>query len=62
MHIPGLGCLKGCLFMILLIVVLGVLAWNFTPLPEWWAQGKSFWASVQSFFDQVGGFFDSFGN
>ncbi|MGH3309577.1 MAG: serine/threonine-protein kinase [Streptomyces sp.] len=54
MHIPGLGCLKGCLFMIMILVVICVLVWNFTPLPEWWAQGKSFWESVQDFFSKVG--------
>ena len=62
MHIPGLGCLKGCLFMILILVVICVLVWNFTPVPEWWAQGKSFWESVQDFFGKVGDLIDSGGN
>lgn len=44
-RIPGLGCLKGCLVMILILAVIGVLVWNLTPLPEWWAEGKNFWES-----------------
>nr|WP_240979445.1 serine/threonine-protein kinase [Streptomyces sp. HNM0574] len=59
MHIPGLGCLKGCLFMILVLVVIAVLVWNFTPVPEWWAQGKSFWESVQDFFGKIQDFTNS---
>ncbi|MEV4436429.1 serine/threonine-protein kinase [Streptomyces sp. NPDC049585] len=43
MHIPGLGCLKGCLFMIVLLVVGSWLVWEFTPLKDWVADGKSFW-------------------
>ncbi|RCG16246.1 serine/threonine protein kinase [Streptomyces diacarni] len=60
MRIPGLGCLKGCLFMIVILVVAGVLIWNFTPVPEWWAQGKSFWESARDVFDQIGDFFSKF--
>ena len=59
MHIPGLGCLKGCLFVIAVFVLICVLVWNFTPVPEWWAQGKSFWEAAQDFFSSVGDFFDS---
>ncbi|WP_327290915.1 serine/threonine-protein kinase [Streptomyces sp. NBC_01198] len=33
--IPGLGCLKGCLTVILVIVVLFVVVWYTTPLPDW---------------------------
>jgi serine/threonine-protein kinase len=53
MRIPGLGCLKGCLFMIFILVVICVLVWNFTPLPEWVAQGRSFWETVTDWFRQV---------
>ncbi|MFE0459147.1 protein kinase [Kitasatospora sp. NPDC058965] len=36
MYIPGLGCLKGCL-MVLVVLAIGVLVlWNFTPLPHYW--------------------------
>ncbi|OEV03015.1 serine/threonine-protein kinase [Streptomyces oceani] len=61
MRIPGLGCLKGCLFMVLILVVIAVLVWNFTPVPEWWAEGKSFWEKTQDFFGSVQDFFDSVG-
>ncbi|MFG3259242.1 serine/threonine-protein kinase [Streptomyces sp. NPDC048172] len=54
MRIPGLGCLKGCLFMIVLIVVAGVLIWNFTDAPKWWAEGQSFWEKTQDFFGKIG--------
>jgi serine/threonine-protein kinase len=59
MHIPGLGCLKGCLFMIVLLVVAAVLIWNLTPLPEWWEQGKDFWDSVTKTFDEISNLVDS---
>lgn len=59
MRIPGLGCLKGCLFMILLLVVAAVLVWNLTPLPEWWEEGKSFWQSVEDLFGEIGDLIDS---
>ncbi|WAL72011.1 hypothetical protein OU787_11185 [Kitasatospora sp. YST-16] len=36
MRIPGLGCLKGCL-LVLVVLAVGCLAlWNFTPLPHYW--------------------------
>ncbi|OKJ06192.1 serine/threonine-protein kinase [Kitasatospora sp. CB01950] len=45
MWIPGLGCAKGCL-VVLVVLALGCLAlWNFTPLPHYW--------------DNVVGWFDS---
>ena len=54
MRIPGLGCLKGCLFMIILIVVACVVIWNVTDAPQWWAEGKSFWEKTQDFFGDIG--------
>ncbi|MCH0542785.1 serine/threonine protein kinase [Streptomyces sp. MUM 203J] len=46
MRIPGLGCLKGCLFTILLFVVAGWLIWELTPLQDWVAQGKGYWEAI----------------
>ncbi|MFI9206336.1 protein kinase [Streptomyces sp. NPDC053048] len=43
MRIPGLGCLKGCLFMIVVLIAGSWLVWEFTPLKDWVADGKSFW-------------------
>ncbi|MEO3749039.1 protein kinase [Streptomyces sp. B6B3] len=50
MRIPGLGCLKGCLFTILILVVIAVLVWNFTPLQGWIADGKSWWEATKDWF------------
>ncbi|MEU6882607.1 serine/threonine-protein kinase [Streptomyces sp. NPDC046712] len=46
MRIPGLGCLKGCLFTIVLFVVAGWLIWELTPLQDWVAQGKGYWEAI----------------
>ncbi|MBH1932750.1 protein kinase [Streptomyces sp. AV19] len=43
MRIPGLGCLKGCLFLIVILVIGSWAVWEFTPLKDWVADGKSFW-------------------
>ncbi|MEU7167003.1 protein kinase [Streptomyces morookaense] len=48
MRIPGLGCLKGCLFMIVLLVVGSWLLWEFTPLKSWVADGKGYWDTLWS--------------
>ncbi|THA26148.1 serine/threonine protein kinase [Streptomyces sp. RKND-216] len=58
-RIPGLGCLKGCLVSILILVVIAVLVWNFTPLPEWWETGQQWWDQTKEFFNDVGDFFSS---
>ncbi|MFG3494455.1 serine/threonine-protein kinase [Streptomyces sp. NPDC047928] len=46
MRIPGLGCLKGCLFTIVLFIVAGWLIWELTPLQDWIAEGKSYWQAI----------------
>ncbi|MEV6654088.1 serine/threonine-protein kinase [Streptomyces sp. NPDC051219] len=46
MRIPGLGCLKGCLFTVLILVVAAWMVWELTPLQDWVADGKSFWKQV----------------
>ncbi|MFE4217631.1 serine/threonine-protein kinase [Streptomyces sp. NPDC056844] len=46
MRIPGLGCLKGCLFTVVLLVVAAWLIWELTPLQDWVAQGKGFWDAI----------------
>lgn len=45
-RIPGLGCLKGCLVMILVFFVAGWLIWELTPLQEWVGTGKGWWDQV----------------
>ncbi|WP_432120601.1 serine/threonine-protein kinase [Streptomyces sp. S1] len=62
-RIPGLGCLKGCLVMIILFVVAGWLVWELTPLQSWVAEGKGYWEAigdgVSSFTTWVSDLFDS---
>lgn len=53
MRIPGLGCLKGCLVMILVFALIIWLVWNFTPVQEWVADGKAFWETVQGWYETV---------
>ncbi|MBB1261379.1 serine/threonine-protein kinase [Streptomyces alkaliterrae] len=53
MRIPGLGCLKGCLFMVLILAATVALVWNFTPVPEWVAQGRGFWETMVDWFNVV---------
>lgn len=45
MRIPGLGCLKGCLFTVLILVGAGWLAWEMF-LQDWVAQGQSYWDAI----------------
>lgn len=45
-RIPGLGCLKGCLVMILVFFVAGWLVWELTPLQEWVGTGRGWWDQV----------------
>ncbi|GGT90618.1 serine/threonine-protein kinase [Streptomyces lateritius] len=53
MRIPGLGCLKGCLFTVLLFVVAGWLIWELTPLQDWVAQGKGYWEAIGDMISSV---------
>ncbi|MFI1801538.1 protein kinase [Streptomyces sp. NPDC020379] len=50
MRIPGLGCLKGCLFMVVVLIIGSWLVWEFTPLKDWVADGKSFWDAAYGWF------------
>ncbi|MER5360152.1 serine/threonine-protein kinase [Streptomyces sp. NPDC002785] len=53
MRIPGLGCLKGCLFTLVLLFVAGWLIWELTPLQDWIGQGKSYWQAISDAFSSV---------
>lgn len=48
MKIPGLGCLKGCLFTILILFVASWLVWELSPLQEWIGTGKGYWDQLTS--------------
>lgn len=56
MYIPGLGCLKGCLMVLLVLAVAAVALWNFTPLPQYWADVQDWFSSAS---DWVGNFVGS---
>ncbi|GAA2460448.1 serine/threonine-protein kinase [Streptomyces mauvecolor] len=62
MRIPGLGCLKGCLFTFLLLFVAGWLIWELTPLQDWVAQGKSYWQAIGDGISTVTGWIKSIGD
>ncbi|WP_328317761.1 serine/threonine-protein kinase [Streptomyces sp. NBC_00388] len=60
--IPGLGCLKGCLVMVVILFVGSWLIWELTPLQEWIGTSKSFISeisdgvgSVRDFVEGLGG-------
>ncbi|GAA1984562.1 serine/threonine-protein kinase [Kitasatospora viridis] len=52
MYIPGLGCLKGCLMVLLILAIAALALWNFTPLPH-------YWDDVHGWYDQVSGWVSS---
>ncbi|MFI9613771.1 protein kinase [Streptomyces sp. NPDC052023] len=61
MRIPGLGCLKGCLFTILILFVAGWLIWELSPLQEWIGTGKSYWDQLTDWFSTVTGWIGDLG-
>lgn len=61
MRIPGLGCLKGCLFTLVLLFVAGWLVWELTPLQDWIGTGKGYWESITDTFDTVSGWVKDLG-
>lgn len=61
MRIPGLGCLKGCLFTLVLLFVAGWLVWELTPLQDWIGEGKSYWKAITDTVDTVSGWVKDLG-
>ncbi|NKQ29344.1 serine/threonine protein kinase, partial [Streptomyces galbus] len=53
MRIPGLGCLKGCLFTLVILLVAGWMVWEFTPLQDWIGTGKGYWQQLGDWIDTV---------
>ncbi|MFD7708246.1 serine/threonine-protein kinase [Streptomyces sp. NPDC059785] len=61
MKIPGLGCLKGCLFTIVILFVAGWLVWELSPLQEWIGTTKGYWAQLSDWFSTVSGWIGDLG-
>lgn len=53
MRIPGLGCLKGCLFTIVILFVASWLIWELSPLQDWIGTGKGYWQQIGDIIDTV---------
>ncbi|MFE9835082.1 serine/threonine-protein kinase [Streptomyces sp. NPDC005551] len=61
MKIPGLGCLKGCLFTVVILFVAGWLVWELSPLQEWIGTTKGYWEQLSDWFDTVSGWIGDLG-
>ncbi|MEV7391506.1 MULTISPECIES: serine/threonine-protein kinase [unclassified Streptomyces] len=62
MKIPGLGCLKGCLFLIVIVFVAGWLIWDLTPVHTWVGQGEGYWSQLKDWTKSIGSFINSVGS
>ncbi|MEV8600164.1 serine/threonine-protein kinase [Streptomyces griseoviridis] len=62
MKIPGLGCLKGCLFTLVILFVAGWLVWELSPLQEWIGTGKGYWEQLSDWFTTVTGWIGDLSN
>lgn len=61
MRIPGLGCLKGCLFTVVILFVAGWLVWELSPLQEWIGTGKGYWDQLTSWVSDISGWISDLG-
>ncbi len=61
MRIPGLGCLKGCLFTLLILFVASWLIWELSPLQDWIGTGKSYWDQLSDWFGSITGWIENLG-
>ncbi|WP_053851800.1 serine/threonine-protein kinase [Streptomyces sp. NRRL B-24085] len=61
MKIPGLGCLKGCLFTLVILFVASWLIWELSPLQDWIGTGKSYWQQIGDIVDTVSGWISDLG-
>ncbi|MFH8986521.1 serine/threonine-protein kinase [Streptomyces sp. NPDC017940] len=53
-RIPGLGCLKGCLVMLVILFVASWLVWELSPLQDWIGTTKGYWDQVKDVYHTVG--------
>jgi serine/threonine-protein kinase len=51
--IPGLGCLKGCLFTVVILFVAAWLVWEFSPLQGWIGTSRGYWGELTHVYNQV---------
>ncbi|MET8827381.1 protein kinase [Streptomyces sp. NPDC004610] len=61
MRIPGLGCLKGCLFTVVILFVAGWLIWELSPLQDWIGTGKGYWEQLSDLVGTVTGWIGDLG-
>ncbi|MFI9468726.1 protein kinase [Streptomyces sp. NPDC052492] len=61
MRIPGLGCLKGCLFTLLILFVASWLIWELSPLQDWIGAGKGYWEQLSDWFGSITGWIEDLG-
>ncbi|MFF3504840.1 serine/threonine-protein kinase [Streptomyces sp. NPDC003247] len=61
MKIPGLGCLKGCLFTIVILFVAGWLIWELSPLQDWIGSGKGYWDQLTTWIGDIAGWIEDLG-
>ncbi|MFJ9583723.1 serine/threonine-protein kinase [Streptomyces acidicola] len=61
MRIPGLGCLKGCLFTIVILFVAGWLVWEFSPLQQWIGTTKGYWEQLTTWVGDITGWIKDLG-
>ncbi|WP_371662074.1 serine/threonine-protein kinase [Streptomyces sp. NBC_00280] len=61
MKIPGLGCLKGCLFTIVILFVAAWLIWELSPLQGWIGSTKGFFEQIGDWIDTVSGWVEGLG-
>ncbi|MFD9128968.1 serine/threonine-protein kinase [Kitasatospora sp. NPDC059571] len=55
MYIPGLGCLKGCLMVLLILGIAAVALWNFTDLPVYWHNVQHWFGDVSDWINKATG-------
>ncbi|GAA5000076.1 hypothetical protein GCM10025734_34860 [Kitasatospora paranensis] len=55
MYIPGLGCLKGCLMVLLILAIAAVALWNFTDLPVYWHHVRDWFTTVSDWVTNLTG-------
>lgn len=51
--IPGLGCLKGCLVVLVILFVASWLVWELSPLQDWIGTTKGYWDQLQDVWNKL---------